>query len=81
LRGGTIAGSDLPRFKTRIGVATRIKAFHCCLPLRGPVLCLRKPRNVAAGILKRDKLATAGQGNRIIKRSFPAAISHSATTG
>jgi hypothetical protein len=36
--------------------------------------------SVSGGILKRDELATAGQRNRIVKLSFPAAISHSATT-
>jgi hypothetical protein len=36
---------------------------------------------LAGDLLKRDELATVGEGDRILERPFPAAISHSATTG
>jgi hypothetical protein len=51
--------------------------LHGCLPLRGLVLGLGELCDVVAGILQRDELPTAGQRDRIVKRSFPAAISHS----
>jgi len=41
----------------------------------------RKLVDVNASIQQGDELATARQRYRIVKRSFPAAISHSATTG
>jgi hypothetical protein len=44
------------------------------LPLRGLVLGLRKLRDVVAGILERDELATAGQRNRIVKASLPTVV-------
>ena len=50
------------------------RGFHCCLPLRGLMLYLRKPRDVVAGILQLDKLTPARQRYRIFKRSFPAAM-------
>jgi hypothetical protein len=40
------------------------------LPLRGIVLSLRKLRDVVAGILQCDKLATTGQRDRIIEGRF-----------
>jgi len=55
-------------------VATRIKSLHGRLPLLGLVLGLRKLRDVIAGVLERDKLATPRQRYRLVKRSFPPAI-------
>jgi hypothetical protein len=40
-------------------VATRINALHGGLPLLGLVLGIGEPRDVVAGILERDKAATA----------------------
>jgi hypothetical protein len=50
--------------------------LHRSQPFWGFVLGLRKPRDVFAGILERDQLAAAGQRDRLVERSFPAAISH-----
>jgi hypothetical protein len=57
-------------------VATRIRASIAASHSWGFVLGLRKPRDVFAGILERDQLAAAGQRDRLVERSFPAAISH-----
>jgi hypothetical protein len=48
-------------------------------PNRGPpflLLGLGKLHDVGGDVLKGDKLATAGQGNRIVEWPFPAALSH-----
>jgi len=37
---------------------------------------LRKLGDEIGGVLKGDKLVATGQGNRIVERSFPAAISN-----
>jgi hypothetical protein len=50
--------------------------FHRRLPFRGPVLSLRKLRDVIAGIPQGEELAAAGQRDRLVERSFPGAISH-----
>jgi len=44
------------------------QGLHCCLPLRGLVLCLRKLGDVGAGVLERDEVATARQWYRIVLR-------------
>jgi hypothetical protein len=52
-------------------VAIRIKAsIASCLS----VVRVLPPRDVIAGIFKGDELATAWQRNRLVKRSFPAAM-------
>jgi len=51
------------------------------LPLVELLIGHRKLVDVNASIQQGDELATARQRYRIVKRSFPAAISHSATTG
>jgi hypothetical protein len=58
-------------------VATRISASMAALPLRGLGLGLRKFRDVLAGVLKGDELATARQRYRLFEMSLPPAISHS----
>jgi hypothetical protein len=42
------------------------------LPLRGGVLGHRQLCDVGAGVLQRDKLASARQGDRIVERPVPA---------
>jgi hypothetical protein len=49
------------------------QGFHCCLPLGGLMLGFRQLRDVIAGVLQRDKLATARHRYRIVKPTFPAA--------
>jgi hypothetical protein len=53
------------------------QSFHRSLPFLGFVLGLRKLRDVAAGVLQRDELVTAGQGvlDRQIVASNPLRIS------
>jgi hypothetical protein len=48
-------------------VATRDKCLHRRLPFLCLVLGLRKPRDIAAGILERDELATARQRYRFVE--------------
>ena len=48
--------------------------FHRGLPLGGFVLGLRKLRDVVAGILERDELATAGQGDWIFEMAAPSSV-------
>jgi hypothetical protein len=40
------------------------------------VLGSRKLGDIGAGVLQRDELASAGQRDWIVERSFPAAIRH-----
>ena len=51
---------------------------HGRLPFWGRVLGLRQLENVVACVSQGDKPATAGQRDRIVERSFPAAISRHA---
>jgi hypothetical protein len=50
------------------------QGFDGGLPVLEQLLGLRKLRDVSAGILKGDELATAGKWNRIGERSFPARL-------
>jgi hypothetical protein len=43
----------------------------------GLVLCLRELGDIGSGILEGDELATLGQRDRIVERTFLPAISHS----
>jgi hypothetical protein len=52
------------------------QGLHRGLPFLGLVLGLWKLGYVITGVLERERLATSRQRNRIIKPSFPAAISH-----
>ena len=42
------------------------------LPFIEVLFALRQLHDVSGGILERDELATAGQGNRVIEWPFPA---------
>jgi hypothetical protein len=53
------------------------QGFHRRLPFLGFVLGLRQLRDVLAGNLKGDELATAGKRDRIVERPFPTAIATS----
>ena len=55
------------------------QGFHCCLPLRGLMLCFRKFRDVIAGVLERDELASARQRNRVVKPPLLAPIANGAS--
>ena len=52
------------------------QSFHCRLPFLCFMLGLRKLRDVIAGILEREKLAPAGELDRIVKRPLPTTIGH-----
>jgi hypothetical protein len=52
------------------------QGFHCCLPFCSLVLGLRQLRDVVAGVLESDELASAGKRDRIFEKRFPAAIGH-----
>ena len=52
--------------------------FHCRLPFRGLVRGLGKLRNIAAGVLESDKLATAGQRDRIFELALPTPAANDA---
>jgi hypothetical protein len=45
------------------------------LPLGGLVDVLRKFGDISAGVLERDKLAAARQGNWIVEWTFPVCLS------
>jgi hypothetical protein len=57
-------------------VATKYQGFHRRLPFLGLVSGPRQLRDVIAGVLESDELATARQRDRIIEWSLPTAISH-----
>src|SRR6266567_6318710 len=59
-----------------VGLRDQDQRFHRGLPFRRLVLGVRKLRDVVSGILQRDELAAAGQRNRFVERSFPAALSY-----
>jgi len=60
-------------------LANEKQSFHRRLPFRSLVLGFEQLRDVERGIPQRDELATAGQWDRIIARSFPAPINCYAT--
>ena len=47
------------------------QGLHRCLPFRRLVLGLRKFRDVVAGILERDELATVRQRDRLVEGAGP----------
>jgi hypothetical protein len=51
------------------------QGFDRGLPLLDQLLGLWKLGDVSASVFEGDELATVGKGDRIVKRSFPAAIS------
>jgi hypothetical protein len=80
-------GRDVPRFNAlrtpiRVNIAgplfstTRSSACDRSLPLRELLFSLGKLLDIFGSILEGDDMATARQRDRIIKPSFPAAISH-----
>jgi hypothetical protein len=54
------------------------QGLNGCLPFLRLVLCFRKLRNVAARVLKSDKLTTAGQRDRIVELAFPTPAANDA---
>ena len=56
------------RWVARLG--DQDQGFHRCLPFRGLVLGIRKPRDEFAGILKRDDLAAAGKRDWIVEPAW-----------
>ena len=64
--------ADPRKHRRAAGRRDQDQSLHSSLPLRGLVFGLWKPRDVIAGVLERDKLATARQRYRIVKHSFPS---------
>ena len=62
------------RIEHPLDMTVQDQGLHCCLPLRGLVLGLRKLGDVLASILERDKLATARKGNRFVEAPTPSFV-------
>jgi hypothetical protein len=50
------------------------QGFHCCLPFGGLVLGFRELRDIGSRLLEGDELATARQGDRIVKTPLPSFV-------
>jgi hypothetical protein len=57
-------------------LTTRSRGFYGVLPVLELLIRLRKRGDVVASVFEGDECAAIGRHDRIVKRSFPAMISH-----
>ena len=68
--------TDAREHRRAVTFGNEQQRLHRYLPFFGIVFCLGQPGDVLPGVLKRDELATARQGNRIVELTLPATVVH-----